>query len=89
VQNSGEAVGLYETLRAAVIAGQPNPEGCAAVRFHGMVRGLATLLRTAPATAPATSVSRAPSTVVPRDPELVRLLANIVLRTQTELTHVY
>jgi len=59
------------------------------VRFHGMVRGLATLLRTPPAAAPATSVSRTPSTVVPRDPELVRLLANIVLRTQTEVTHVY
>jgi hypothetical protein len=75
-------------LRAAVVAGQPHPEGCAAVRFHGMVRGLATLLRVPPAPAPA-PVPRTPAAVVPRDPELVRLLANIVLRTQAEVTHVY
>lgn len=54
-----------------------------------MLRGLAALLRTPPAASPASSMSRAPATAVPRDPELVRLLANIVLRIQAEVTHVY
>jgi hypothetical protein len=53
-----------------------------------MVRGLATLLRVPPAPAPA-PMPRTPAAVVPHDPQLVRLLANIVLRTQAEVTHVY
>jgi hypothetical protein len=53
-----------------------------------MVAGLATLSRAMPAAALA-STARTPVTAMPRDPQLVRLLANILLRTQAELTHVY
>jgi hypothetical protein len=79
---------LYEALRATVIDGQPNHEGCAAMRFHGMVRGLTTLLRALPMAPPA-SASRVPVAVAPRDPQLIRLLANILLCTHAEVTHVY
>lgn len=77
---------LYEALRAAVIEGRARPEGMALLRFHGMAQGLMTLLRT-PADPP-------PSASVPahlplsRDSAFVRLLANLVLHTHSELTHV-
>jgi len=75
-------------MRRAALNGQPRPEGLAALRFHGMVRGLAALLRATPPAAPAYTPSL-PCTAMPRDPQLVRLLANIVLRTQAEVTHVF
>lgn len=79
---------MYETLRTAVLAGQPGPEGCAALRFHGMVGGLATLLRATSPALPTRTAGPLPM-VAPRDPQLVRLLANLVLATHTEVTHVY
>lgn len=75
---------LYETLRAAVIEGRARPEGMALLRFHGMAQGLMTLLRTDPT--PSASVP-APLPL-PRDSAFVRLLANLVLHTHSELTHV-
>jgi hypothetical protein len=80
---------LYEALRTAVLAGQPHAEGCAALRFHGMVGALATLLRTTPLVLPARTAGPL-AAAAPRDPQLVRLLANLVLATHTtEITHVY
>lgn len=79
---------MYETLRTAVLAGQPRPEGCAALRFHGMVGGLTTLLRATPPVPSNRTADPLPMTA-PRDPQLVRLLANLVLATHTEVTHVY
>jgi hypothetical protein len=53
-----------------------------------MVQGLVLLLKAvAPPVAPTSKLESAKP--VQRDNELVRLLANIVLRTHSELAHVY
>jgi len=80
----------YEALRDAVIEGAPCPEGMAAIRYHGMLHGLPMLAMTAPATSDAPA-SRSEKCVgaLPASDELVRLLANLVLRTHSELAHVY
>lgn len=78
----------YERLRADVLRGQGRPDGVAALRFHGMVQGLALLLKSAaPPAAP--TPKRDLAQPAQRDSEFVRVLANIVLRTHSELTHVY
>lgn len=76
-------------LRAEVLAGQPRPEGLGAVRYHGMVRGLAVIL--AAVASPRTVADRrAPVTrELPPEREFVRVLANMLLHTQSELMHVY
>lgn len=82
------ALTSYEALRADVFSGRANSEGLAALRFHGLLRGLAILLSTArqpKALAPAVL----PSNPVRVDGALVRVLANLVLRTHEELVHVY
>lgn len=82
------AAATYEGLRAEVLRGQGRPEGVAALRFHGMVQGLTLLLKSAaPPAAP--TPKRDLAQPVQRDSEFVRVLANIVLRTHSELTHVY
>jgi hypothetical protein len=53
-----------------------------------MVQGLALLLKSAAAPA-APTPKRDLAQPVQRDSEFVRVLANIVLRTHSELTHVY
>lgn len=80
------ALAHYEALRANVLEGGARPEGLAAVRFHGMVRGLAILLKTP--SAPPTTRPALTDLPVQRDSALVRLLANLVLHTHSELTHV-
>jgi hypothetical protein len=82
------AVTTYETLREELLRGQARPEGVAAVRFHGMVQGLALLLMSA-TVPPASAPKRDCVPPMQRDSEFVRVLANIVLRTHSELTHVY
>jgi hypothetical protein len=73
-------------LRADVINGRPRPEGIAALRYHGMLQGLAILLRTPPLAIP---VAPVPVSLAPgSDHAFVRLLANLVLQTHSELTHV-
>jgi hypothetical protein len=75
-------------LRADVLSGRGRLEGLAALRFHGMVQGLALLLKGAPQ--PVVPTPKIESTQsIPRDSELIRVLANIVLRTHSELAHVY
>ena len=82
------AAASYEALRAEVISGKTRPAGVAALRFHGMAQGLALLLNNpAPSGAPAPKVES--SKPMQRDNEFIRVLANIVLRTHSELTHVY
>ncbi|MGA7950955.1 MAG: hypothetical protein WCA45_12465 [Thiobacillaceae bacterium] len=71
-------------MRADVLAGRSRPEGLAALHYHGMLHGLAILLRTPPP--PASRVPAGPS--LSCDSTLVRLLANLVLHTHSELTHV-
>lgn len=81
---------LYETIRADLLTGRASPEGRAALRFHGMWQGLAILLK-APAATAAPPPDPPPPVNQPlrRDSEFVRLLANLVLHTHSELTHVY
>lgn len=77
---------LYETLRADLIAGRARPEGLAALRFHGMLQALTILLKAPAVTASIACV--APSPPLQHDSAFACLLANLVLHTQTELTHV-
>lgn len=81
------APGLYETLRDDVLNGRPRPEGLAALRFHGMFQGLVILLKTPAASTPAPSSFISPAWR--RDSDFVRLLANLVLHTHSEVTHVW
>jgi hypothetical protein len=80
-------IATYESLRADVLRGQARPEGLGAIIFHGLIEGL-TLLCSSSTRDP--TPARA-STVQPiaRDHELLRLLANMVLQTQSEVKHVY
>ena len=82
-----DAVQAYEALRLTVIQGQPRGAGVAALRFHGMWEGLMMLTRPMATPVPAAVAAARPA--VRLDDQFVRLLANLVLRTQTELTHVY
>lgn len=58
-----------------------------ALRFHGMWQGLVILLKTPP-TAPPQVPPVPVHQPLRRDSELVRLLANLVLHTHSELAHV-
>jgi hypothetical protein len=83
------AVAIYETLRTAVLHEQARrPEGLGTIIYHGLIDGLAVLMLTVPKSVPAIPRSSSSITVA-RDPELLRLLANMVLQTQSELKHVY
>lgn len=79
----------YEALRNAVIDGTQRPEGTAALRYHGMLRGLSVLLPSTTVIEAASPHSAQPPDTLPGGDEFVRLLANLVLRTHSELTHVY
>ena len=83
------AEALYETVRSDLLLGQVNREAITALRFHGMWQGLAILLKAPaapPHNPPVPSVPVSPS--LRRDSEFVRLLANFVLHTHSELAHV-
>ena len=82
------AISIYETLRREVLRGQARPDGLGAVVYHGMLDGLALLL---PVTVTPT-VCQPPTAQAPNvrgDHAFVRLLANMVLQTQSEVKHVY
>ncbi len=80
------AAAAYETLRDDILNGRARPEGLAALRFHGLAQGLAILLK-APTGAPSTACTPlCPTAGTHRD--FVRLLANLVLHTHSEVTHV-
>ena len=82
------ALATYETLRAEVIGGQARPAGLAAVIYHGMLRGLAVIL--SDVALPAVSAPRAPASDIHSvDPDLLRLVANMVLQLQSQVTHSY
>jgi hypothetical protein len=84
---SSSAINEYETLRAAVLRGEASPEGLGAIVYHGLIDGLAVLTR--PMSRPVPITERTPSGVVTRDPALLRLLANMVLQSQSGIKHVY
>jgi hypothetical protein len=78
----------YEQLRARVISSQPYPEGLAAIVYHGMARGLAVMLTEAPNVA-SSPLQACASEGLSFDRELLRLIANMVLQSQSEVMHVY
>lgn len=78
----------YERLRTEVLQGRARPEGLGAVVHHGLLRGLTLLL----SSTPAVDIEAPPPALTPtviRDPQFLRLLANMVLQTQAEVMHVY
>ncbi len=82
------ALATYETLRAEVINGQARPAGLAAVIYHGMLRGLKVIFTDV--ALPTTSAPRAPpSDISSLDPDLLHLVANMVLQMQSQVNHVY
>jgi hypothetical protein len=82
------SVAPYEQLRADVLRGQARPEGLGAVVYHGLVEGLKLL--SSSAALDAASAPRAAATLpAVYDRELLRLLANMVLQSQSEVKHVY
>lgn len=82
------ALGLYENLRAAMLDALPCA-GAVAIAYHGMWRGLH-VLSVEPASAPASITTPIlPITAATHDRQLVRLLANMVLATQSQDCHAY
>jgi hypothetical protein len=81
-------VSMYEQLRADVLLGRARPEGLGAVIYHGFVDGVASLCSSTDCEA-----ARVHRPSIPRssvcDHELLRLLTNMVLQTQSEVMHVY
>jgi hypothetical protein len=83
-----EALALYERLRCEVLCGQTCCEGLGAIVYHGLIRGLSLLSsQVAPAVAPVVTARAVPN--VRTDPHFLHLLANMLLQTHQELTHVY
>jgi hypothetical protein len=80
----------YETLRCQVLRGQSRPDGMGAIAFHGMWGGLVVLLGATPLPCITSSAIR-DSTPAPvaHDPQLVRLLANMLLLTQSKDEYAY
>jgi hypothetical protein len=77
----------YEALRANVLAKQSQPEGLAALHYHGMFSGLEILLGTE--TTPPAITHNSFNLPLPRDNSaMVRLLANFMLHTYSEHRHV-
>ena len=79
----------YEGLRDAVIDGTPRAEGAAALRYHGMLHGLPVLVKSTAAIDTTSRHQAQRMDALPAGDEFVRLLANLVLRTHSELAHVY
>ena len=84
------AAQAYEELRGQVMRQQARADALGAIVFHGMWCGLSVLLQAlAPTTASfAASAPRSP-TPLAHDPQLVRLLANMVLVTQSKEEYAY
>lgn len=82
-------IDAYEHLRGAVLRAQARPEGLAAVTYHGLLGGLKVICAMAvPASSSLPAPAAAPGVAPATDPVLVRLLANMVLFYQQEVSHV-
>ncbi len=83
------AAQVYETLRGQVLQGQARPDGLGAIVFHGMWRGLAVLLSAPPPSSSPPAIPEAAPAPVAHDPQLVRLLANMLLHMQSKDEYAY
>jgi hypothetical protein len=80
----------YERLRAEVLSGNVRPEGLGAIVYHGLIDGLKLLCASEIELRIPTQAAAAPQIeAMTHDPELLRLLTNMVLQTQSEVMHVY
>jgi len=68
---------------------QARPDGLGAIVFHGMWCGLSVLLQRPPTTPLSLASAPRPPSPVTHDPQLVRLLANMVLLTQSKEEYAY
>jgi hypothetical protein len=82
------AVSLYESLRTEVLQGTTRPEGLGAIVYHGMLDGLS-MLMAVPRDSLSPRAHIVPAQNVCVDRGLVRLLANMILQTHSEVKHVY
>jgi len=83
------AIQAYEALREQVLQGRARPDGLGAIVFHGMWCGLRVLLQAPSAPAPSpVSASNLPVSPT-HGPQLVHLLANMVLLTQSKEEYAY
>ncbi|MDE2963787.1 MAG: hypothetical protein OXU26_07725 [Acidobacteriota bacterium] len=87
------AMHRYEQIRAGVLENRACRTGVAAIRFHGMARGLVQLAAATSAVTPSAPLERHESAgCLPETgfgPELVRLMANMVLQIESGDQHVY
>jgi hypothetical protein len=75
-------------LRSEVLRGHARPDGLGAIVYHGLMHGLSLISQTIPESeAPVATAAALPN--VRTDPQFLHLLANMVLRTHEEVTHVY
>jgi hypothetical protein len=75
-------------LRGEVLAGQACCEGLGAIVYHGLIRGLSLLCSPrVESVTPIVTTRSVPN--VCTDPQFLHVLANMVLQTHQELTHVY
>jgi hypothetical protein len=81
-------VATYEQLRSDVLLGRARPDGMGAVIYHGLLDGVALLCSAPDRGALHMQRLAAPRPPVP-DGEVLRLLTNMVLQTQSEVMHVY
>jgi hypothetical protein len=86
---AAEHLTRYEALRARVAEGEARQDELAAMACQGMLRGLGHLALAQDAVRP--TPQRLPREAPPLagDGEFVNVLANIVLRIQSEASHVY
>ena len=84
-----EAVPTYERVRAQILAGQARADTLGAIVFHGMWQGLRVLLSCDAAPRPTATMSPPPAAMPAStlDRQLVRLLADMVLATQSQVHH--
>jgi hypothetical protein len=82
------AMATYESLRLAVLMARRITTQHAALRFHGMLHGLSILSQLPPPPLAMVRPTLSPQ-ARPGGDQLVRLLANLVLCTHSELMHVY
>jgi hypothetical protein len=76
-------------LRADVLCGQARPDGLGAVVYHGMLDGLAVLMSVVHAPHVASGPTTAAISGIRGDRTFLRLMANMILQTQSEVKHVY
>lgn len=77
----------YERLRAEVLGARARPEALGAVIHHGLLKGLG-LVGGAHSAGERVAVATPAPYPVAQDRELLHALANMLLQTQSESTHV-